>query len=206
MHNEASSSPENLMTDRPPNPIVSSDRLVFLMLISFGFYAFVWLYRNWEFFRGSIWPEDIRPGLRVLGVFVPILGLILIYRQFKEINQYLQSNGMPGPYYTPGILAFGFYLILGLHRFTERVEQLDIGVPITVLVFAYTILIMLLEIIPLMAFQNTLNTWWQRMGYPLPAVYKMSRVELGLSVFGSLLWILSLMDLFSGLFIADTVF
>lgn len=205
-HNDPHSTALNLDPSRQPNPIISIDRLVFLMLITFGFYAFVWLYRNWKQFRGVIWEETMLPGLRTLGVFVPILGLILIYKQFKNINQYLQSNGMPGPYYSPGLLAFGFYLILGLHRFTERLETLDIGVPITVLTFVYTLIILLLEIIPIMAFQNTLNVWWQQEGHPIPRQYRMDRVELSMAIFGSLLWIFSLMDLFSGLFVTESVF
>ncbi len=53
----------------------------------------------------------IKPGLRTLGLFVPILGLILVHEQFSDIREYSGDGGLYNTY-PSGWVFFG-WLMLG---------------------------------------------------------------------------------------------
>lgn len=60
-------------------------------IITSGIYNYYWHYRNWRYIR-VLEGTDIKPGLRTIGLFVPILGWILILQQYKFILKYVNNT------------------------------------------------------------------------------------------------------------------
>ncbi len=61
--------------------------LVLLSIATFSLYNIYWVYRTWRQLRdqGS---GNISPEWRLLGLFVPILGIILLYDFFKHVRNF----------------------------------------------------------------------------------------------------------------------
>jgi len=79
-------------------------------IITLGFYNYYWFYRNWRYLR-EVLGIDIKPGLRTLGLFVPIFGWILIYNQYKDIRT-LVYNESGNSFSAGGMLAIHIVAVL----------------------------------------------------------------------------------------------
>ncbi|MGH9369851.1 MAG: trypsin-like peptidase domain-containing protein, partial [Thermoanaerobaculia bacterium] len=76
-------------------------QLVLLWVSTFGFYGIRWFYRTWKQLKRDR-DLDMSPGLHTLGLFVPILNLVLVFNLFKEIKEYAEDARIivrwaPGP-------------------------------------------------------------------------------------------------------------
>lgn len=78
---------ENIDAIDLPKPIPIW-KFVGLLIFSFNLYQFYWFYRNWKDIKNSFKEyKDISPKLRLLGLFIPLLGIYLIYNQFNIIQE-----------------------------------------------------------------------------------------------------------------------
>ncbi|MDO8737067.1 MAG: PQQ-like beta-propeller repeat protein, partial [Thermoleophilia bacterium] len=69
-----------------PYSIAQAPWRLFVLAFLFPVYEFYWFYRNWrhwEIERGA----HVRPGLRTLGMIVPVLNYYLAYDQFRMVNE-----------------------------------------------------------------------------------------------------------------------
>ena len=78
-------------------------KIILFTIITLGTYNYYWYYRNWRNLR-EVSGTDIKPGLRTLGLLVPILGWILIYNQYKDIRN-LVYNETGNSFSAGGMLA-----------------------------------------------------------------------------------------------------
>lgn len=148
---------------------------VLLTILSFGLYEIYWFYRNWKHFKLHK-NLNISPGWRTVGLFVPIYGWLLIYRQFRDIRDYAKQAGIDKTY-SPELIFFSYFLIL-------------------VVVGCSSPLLSPLSVVPLVFVQNTLNLYWRKEQPWLKERKNFSVGEWVLIVVGGILWILGLIGTF----------
>ena len=128
-------------------------KLFVFSIITMGLYSYYWYYRNWRYIR-ELEETDIKPGLRTLGLFVPILGWILIYQQYKYINQYVQSA--TGHYFSAGgMIAMHIVFNLIARVITAGTTSMES----TSASFWY-LLIIPMYLIPMVIVQYNFNLYW----------------------------------------------
>lgn len=67
-------------------------QLVLLSIATFSFYNIRWFYRTWKQLKRNH-DLDMSPGLHTVGLFVPILNIVLAFNLFKEIKEYAEDAG-----------------------------------------------------------------------------------------------------------------
>jgi len=119
--------------------------LVLLMIFTLGTYQIVWFYRNWRDLN-EYNNLGISPGWRTIGLFVPILGLILVYGQFNDIRTYANEGGVYDTY-PPGWLFLGWLI-------TNIITSYFLPV------FSLFLILISVTCWPLVIVQKTLNSYW----------------------------------------------
>jgi hypothetical protein len=84
----------------------------FLALITFGIYALVWYYKINKELRDYDSSIVVKPGLALLSLFVPIVGLVSIYNTGKRIRQAQTVAGIAPE--ASGLLGLVLYFVFGL--------------------------------------------------------------------------------------------
>lgn len=84
----------------------------FLALITFGIYALVWYYKINKELRDYDTSIVVKPGLALLSLFVPIVGLVSIYNTGKRIRQAQTVAGIVPE--ASGLLGLVLYFVFGL--------------------------------------------------------------------------------------------
>jgi len=124
-------------------------KLFVFNIITLGFYNYYWYYRNWRYIR-ELEGTDIKPGLRTLGLFVPILGWILIYQQYKYISEYVQNT--LGKHFSPGGMLAIHIVFNVIARAISAVNP-DVGS----LLYLF---ILPIYLIPMAIVQYNFNSYW----------------------------------------------
>lgn len=75
-------------------------KFTILLIFTYGSYYLYWFWRNWKLIKKAR-KSDISPGWRTAGLFVPILNLFLLYKQFNEIKRLADEKGIKANY-SPG--------------------------------------------------------------------------------------------------------
>jgi uncharacterized membrane protein len=148
-----------------------------LTIVTFGIYEIYWFYRNWKhlkFYKDL----DISPGWRTVGLFVPIYGIVLAYRQLRDIRDFSKEAGVDKTY-SPGWILFGWLILSALCKLPE---------PFWLLSF--------LSVWPLAVVQEVLNSYWEKEQPELPIRIKFSDGEIALLVIGAIILVLALIGTF----------
>ncbi len=80
-------------------------QFIALSFFTFGIYEIYWFYRNWKHFKKHK-NLDISPGWRTVILFVPVIGLIYIYRQLEDIQTYGMEAGVKSKFLPGVVLLF----------------------------------------------------------------------------------------------------
>lgn len=160
-------------------------KVALLNILTFNLYSYYWFYCNWEDFKGRIWDQQSSSGLKTAGLFVPIVGMVLAYRHFREIRDELWRQDIVMGF-SPFILAFGWQLRYALPRVLKTYTHLSW--PIRALA-TYLLITCLL-----CAVQSVLNRYWQRMQPDLP-MQGFSLSDKVVITLGSFAWIFALLGL-----------
>ena len=117
--------------------------LVLLSIATFSLYNIYWVYRTWRQLRdqGS-W--NISPEWRLLGLFVPILGIILLYDFFKHVRNFAVTEKCES-LFPLGRVFIGWIFFNAL----------------AFIPFPYSFL-SLLNVWPIGVVQSTLNNFWSK--------------------------------------------
>lgn len=151
-----------------------------LSILTFGIYEIYWFYRNWDYIKIHK-NMDIKPGWRTAGLFVPIYGLVLIYRQLRDIRDFSREAGIDKNY-SPGWISFSWIILNAFWKLPD---------PFWFLSF--------LSVWPLAFVQSILNLYWKKEQPELVERTKFSGGQIALIVIGGIWWIL----VFIGTFIPE---
>ena len=145
--------------------------LVLLSIATFGIYEIYWFYRNWRDLKDHK-RLAISPGWKTAGLFVPVYGLILAYRQLKEIKEGAAQGGVIR-LYDPGSILAAWIILNALWKLPDPAWMLSF-----------------LSIWPLAIVQRTLNAFWQKEEDGLPVRTGLSGGQITLVVIGGLWFLL----------------
>lgn len=169
-------------------------RLIFLSIITFTSYEIYWFYRNWKHLQIHK-NLNISPGWRTVGLFVPIYSIVLIYRLFRDIQNFAKQIGCK-TFSSPGWIALGCtflkYLSFKLSYYMWKVTDTKELLILTI----FNLLIDLLCVWLLVVVQKTLNLYWNKEQPELVMRSKFSGRETVLLVIGSIIWLLNLIGIF----------
>lgn len=146
---------------------------VLLSIVTFGIYEIYWFYRNWKQLKLHK-NLDISPGWRTVGLFVPIYGIVLAYRQLRDIRDFSKEAGIDKTY-SSGQILFGWLILSALWRLPD---------PFWFLSF--------LSVWPLTVVQGVLNSYWKKEQPELIERTKFSGRQIILLVLGGIFLILAL--------------
>jgi len=151
---------------------------VILSIATFASYDLYWSYRTWKQLRDQEnW--DISPGWRLVGLFIPILNLFLLYDLFKHVRDFADAENCEGLFPPGGIL-------IGLALFNALAFLPD---PYWLMSFLSVWLIGVI--------QSTLNNYWSKKQPTLIMRTNLSVGHIVLLIFGGIWWFLFLMGLTS---------
>lgn len=153
--------------------------MVALSVATFGIYQIYWFYKNWKQLKEHH-NLDIKPGWRTAGLFVPIWGLILTYRQFDDIRGHAENSGIE-KLFLPGWMLVQYIVLTALWRLPD---------PYWLLTF--------FSIAPLTIVQETLNEYWKKEQPELGLKTNLSGGQIALIIIGGLLFLVTLVGLFAG--------
>ena len=75
------------MSDQPealaPSHQLPLPRLLVMMLVSQGLYAYVWFFQQWKFLQATYYQEPIAPLVRTLSLSMPVVDWVWSYKQFR---------------------------------------------------------------------------------------------------------------------------
>ncbi len=150
---------------------------VLLTIVTLRIYEIYWFYRNWKHLKFHK-DLDISPGWRTAGLFVPIYGIVLAYRQLRDIRDFSKEAGVDKTY-SPGWILFGWLILTTLWR---------LPAPFWLLFF--------LSVWPLAVVQGYLNSYWEKWQPELIERKKFSGGEIALLIIGGIFLILVLIGIF----------
>jgi hypothetical protein len=128
-------------------------RMVVLSAVTLNFYQLFWILKNWKFIKVHM-KLKVRMFLKFLYLFIPIVGLVSIYHQFRSINILAQRNEVPRSF-SPLliILVWSVFLLEGGIFMIFTVFGGAINLPLILI----TSIMGLLSVFPLTIVQETMN-------------------------------------------------
>lgn len=154
--------------------------LVLFDIFTLGLYGSIyWFYRNWKHLKAHK-NLDISPGWRTLGLFIPILGIIMVYGQFKDIKTFAEETGTK-TYSSPGALTLGLIIIGFL---TLRLPD------------PWWILTWIISLLIIIYVQYYLNKYWLKEQAGIPLKKGFSGIEILLMIISGIFLIFILIGIF----------
>ena len=152
---------------------------VLLSIVTSSAYQLYWFYRNWKQLKLH---KDLKisPFWRAAGIFVPVLGLVLIHRQLRDIRNFSKQVGID-KLYSPGLIFSGWCVFCALFY--------NLPDPFWLLLGGFSVL-------PLVTVQRVLNSYWKKEQPGLPEKTKFSGREIVLLTICGIIWILILTGTF----------
>ncbi|MFC1988920.1 hypothetical protein ACFLVJ_03720 [Chloroflexota bacterium] len=151
---------------------------VLFSIATFGVYELYWFHRTWRRLRDQAnW--DISPGWRMVGLLIPVLGLVYIWDLFKHIRDFARAENCEG-LFSPGWMLVGWIFFNALASLPE---------PYWLVAF--------LSIWPIGVVQGTLNNFWSK---KQPTLIMRTSFSLGqnvLLILGGICWFLVILGLTS---------
>ena len=138
---EALRAPESEPSPQPYSLGQLPVHLVLLSVLTLGVYEVYWFWRNWRDLRDNA-GLDISPGWRTVGLFLPVINVAMVYQQLRVVSDTAASRGL-APSYSPLAVTAAFFALAFAGNWT--------------LVW----MVSLLNVLPLVPVQQTLNRLWQ---------------------------------------------
>lgn len=150
-------------------------RVVLINILSCGLYNLYWFYKNWQQLKKHN-NLDIMPIWRTISLFIPIIGLVVLWEHIREIKDYAEAAGVKRTYSTAGMFLLWLLFLIGA-RLPEPWDYLG-----------------LLSAIPLALVQRTLNSYWDIV-QPNRVEAKLQIGEVVVTIIGLLLWAALIYDM-----------
>jgi len=173
--------------------------LILLSILSFGIYEIYWFYRNWKHLKVHK-NLNINPGWRTVGLLVPIYGIILIYRQFKDIDELLLKAKCKKFFYelSPGgaTLSYVFFNFLSARISNLPMKYTQITPTGLLAVMIFEIVFFLIAVWVLVDVQKMLNEFWEKEQPHFAIRTKFTNKEIAILLIGGVFWTIFLIGIF----------
>jgi hypothetical protein len=126
-----------------PSPL----EVLLFSAITVGIYEIYWFYKTLKNLK-SLTKSDISPIKRTIGLFIPIVGIVILYRFFKDIKELRIKAGF-SENFSPGLFTFGYIFLTAFYRLPNP----------------WGIIAGALTSIPFVLIQHSLNELWKKVGY-----------------------------------------
>ncbi len=143
-------------------------QFILLSALTFGVYLIIWFNRNWRQLKAHK-NLNIRPGLRTVGLFVPILNLVLIYKLLRSIRDFSKEIGLE-KLFSPGWIIFWLIVF----------SAVGYSAPVPYKFLNYLVLI------PLGMVQRDFNSYWKNEQSGLPIRKKLSGGQIVILIIGAI--------------------
>lgn len=185
---------ETRLASYPVAPYSNAQRpwRLFVLGYLFPIYHIYWFYRNWKHWQLEH-GERIRPGLRTLGMFIPLLDIYLAYGQFRRLDDDAREEGVRGfslPLVTAGFALFSTLpqILSLLFIFLQRTALIEFTTWMQIAdTFFYHVIAYPVVLFVLVTAQRTINSLWETRQPSLPLRNSFSGGEKLLLVIGALL-------------------
>ncbi|BDZ71945.1 zinc ribbon domain-containing protein [Methanobacterium petrolearium] len=170
---------DNVSNDPSVSNVQPLNKLIWLIILTGGLYEIYWFYRNWRDFKKHK-NLDISPGLRTVGLFIPLVNLYFVGTQFKDLKDYEEeANVKPFSIYTV-IISW-----VVLSYLSVRLSFYDN--PLTGMI---SLLLSFGLVIPFYMVQKTLNEYWLKEQGDLPLRKGLSLGEIIVLIIGLIFMVL----------------
>jgi hypothetical protein len=173
-------------------------RLFLLYVLSFGLYHFYWFYRNWKHLKIQH-NLKIRPGWRTLVLFIPIVDIILMSTQFRDIRDFLKKAGLASySVLTLGLITFGYisFKYISLFVFLYERAFFESTYPRTTIFDLIQFILYVSAAFLLVKVQISLNKYWKSLQPELEMRTDFSTREAIVILIGVIFWLLTIVGLF----------
>ena len=141
---------------------LSLRKFLILQFITFGLYTIYWFYRSWKQINMTgVRKEKIRPGLRTLGLFVPVYNFWLAYDLFRDIFMVASKNKIKTNRTTGEM--FLFFIVASFISLRTDIMFMKMYGPLAML----PLLIVLLPAVTLIPIQKIMNAYWAKERVPV---------------------------------------
>ena len=144
------------------------ERLLILSVCSYFLYTAYWVYRNWEDIKWA-YASDINPYWRTVGLFIPVLNVVLVYKQFRDIYRLAESMAIKPRYSLTLVSVCCLFPVLISDLFTWwSIVSMNLA---RTPGWAYELsafFLRLVSLLPMLSVQETINRTWQA-GFPRPS-------------------------------------
>lgn len=147
---------------------IALSHLFLLYISTCGLYFFYWFYKTTRSLADHH-QLDKNAGLYTLGLLVPLLNIYLLWRLFKDIQQYSRRAGSTVLKY-PGWLALLFLALSGLYRLPALYSFLGFS-----------------SVLPILYLQSLLNLYWQKEQPERPLRTRLNWIEIVICLLGTTL-------------------
>ena len=152
---------------------LSTARVLFLTVVSSGLYLFYWFYLTWKQLEPET-RESHYPVWHTLTLFVPIYGLLRMYRHFSVINGL--AGGLSPAFAVISLIVINFLDLnsFGTTNLTTLVVRSIVSAALTAGIIACA--------------QNSLNRYWEQQSETKVCEAPLGKGEVIFGVLGLLLW------------------
>lgn len=84
--------PQPTTTGERPAVIRSVGKCVGLLLLSFGLWAFAWVYHTADEVSPAA-GEKASPPLRMIGLLLPLVNIVVLYLSWRDVDTFLKKSG-----------------------------------------------------------------------------------------------------------------
>ncbi len=187
---------------------ISLNRILFLTIVSFGFYLFYWFYLTWRHYRDHTGNEAY-PIWHALTLFIPIYGLFRIHAHVRSYNELMSKSGLlsgMAPAWVATVILIAIILgnvagtlsggLLGIDDYTFRAAVS------AALLLAVSLALYLGVILHV---QSNLNRYWESLANVQIVPSNVRVGEVVFSIIGLFAWLDTILSLLSASYrVAET--
>jgi len=167
-----------------------TNKLIWLIILTGGLYQIYWFYRNWRDFKEHK-NLDISPGLRTVGLFIPLVNLYFVGTQFKDLRDYEEEAD---------VKTFSLWAVV-ISWVVLSYVSVRLGFSENPVVGMISMFLSFCLVIPFYMVQKTLNEYWMKEQGDLPRRKGLSLGEIITLIIGLIFLVIGLIGILAFLVI-----
>ncbi len=118
--------PTPAATGASPAVIRSVGRCILLTIVSFGLWAFAWIYHTADEVSPAA-GEEASPPLRMIGFLIPLVNIFVLFLCWRDIDNFLKKNGAKDFHVVLFLLLTIFIPFAGIFTYIIVQNRLNAG-------------------------------------------------------------------------------